>query len=160
MPGTSAAHTIWFIAAVIVAGTLAGAIVGITFSFSNGLNNKGNQIEGQLSTQIEIINDQKRVPYNDAGDIVTFYVKNTGTTVVNKNASMIFVLITGVASAPPTSVTIYGSSPTWKSGEVAIINVHAPFMTISRDYSVKITVSDDRSGASASDTMDFNIIVI
>jgi archaellum component FlaG (FlaF/FlaG flagellin family) len=158
MPGTSAAHTVWFIAAVMVAAMLAGAVVGITFSISQGLSDKGTQLEGQLNTKIKIINDPKRVPYDVTNKTATFYVHNAGYSILNHNRSSILVLINGTTSGPPDEVSIYGGGTSWRSGEVAIINVTAPGLVTDVDYSVWITVSDTRTGATASDSMDFNII--
>jgi len=158
MPGTSAAHTIWFIAAVLVAAVLAGAVVGITFSISKGLENKGSQVEGALSTKIKIINDPKNVPFYQSTNTVTFYVENLGYSVLNKNPSSIVVLINGMV-AQPSTVTLYSGAPTWKTSEVAIINATAPGLSQGQDYTLWISASDVKTGAAATDTMDFNVIV-
>lgn len=157
MPGTSAAHTVWFIAAVLTAAGLAGALIGITFSITKGLDSKSQQIQGQLTSKIEIINDPMRVPYDDATDTATFYVSNQGYSMLNSNKSSILVLINGVSSGQPLSVTIYSGASLWKNGEIAVIQVSADLLP-NTDYSIWISASDAASGAAATDSMDFKII--
>ena len=70
------AHVIFFVAAVIVAGTVSGIFIGITSNVSTSLSNRGDRIQEQLDTDFTIINDPKNIP-TEGSDYI-FYIKNTG----------------------------------------------------------------------------------
>lgn len=155
MPGTSASQTIWFIASVLVAATVAGTLIGVVVIVTQGLNDRGNAVSGSLGTDVEIVNDPQMVPYNTTTDILTIYAKNIGKTTLNKDTNSILVLINGTYTIPAT-VTIIGGGE-WTPGKVAIINVTVPDLLQNVDYRMEVFVSDIKTSATASDPLDFRI---
>ena len=69
-------HMIFFIAAIIVAGTVSGVFIAVTMNVSNSLSERGKRVQEQLDTDFEIINDPDNIP--QSGSDYLFYLKNIG----------------------------------------------------------------------------------
>lgn len=70
------AHVIFFIAAIIVAGTVSGVFIAITMNVSTSLSYRGDRLQEQLDTDFKIINDPNNIP--TSGSDYIFYLKNIG----------------------------------------------------------------------------------
>ncbi len=69
-------HVIFFIASVIVAGTVSGVFMAATNNISTSLSERGDRIQEQLDTEFAIINDPSHIP--SSGSDYIFYLKNIG----------------------------------------------------------------------------------
>ena len=71
-------HVIFFVAAIIVAGTVSGVFIAITLNVSNSLSDRSDRIQDQLDTDFDIINDPNNIP--ESGDTTSyiFYLLNIG----------------------------------------------------------------------------------
>jgi flagellar protein FlaG len=152
MPGTSASHTIWFIASLVVSASICAALIGVVHMISDGIEKKGEAIVGQLNSEIKIINDEYNVPYYKSTNILIIYVKNVGRSILNSNKSSILVLVNG-SSYTPTQVTILTKSSSWNPGSVIQINVTVLYLQENMDYSIRVEVSDLKSSVSVHDTI-------
>ena len=77
-------HVIFFIASLIVAGTVSGIFIAVTMNISSSLSERGNRVQEQLDTDFEIINDPDNIP--SSGDHYIFYLKNIGgSTLITSN---------------------------------------------------------------------------
>lgn len=72
----SGAHIIFFVGAVIVAGTVSGVFVASIINVSSSLSDKGERLNDQLDTEFVIINDPENIPLSSGNYI--FYLKNIG----------------------------------------------------------------------------------
>ena len=70
-------HVIFFIASLIVAGTVSGIFVAVTMDVSKSLNERGGRVQEQLDTDFEIINDPTSIPSYGVSYYI-FYLKNIG----------------------------------------------------------------------------------
>lgn len=70
-------HVIFFVAAVIVAGTISGVFIAITMNVSTSLSDRGDRLQEQLDTDFKIINDPNNIPSLGATHY-RFYIKNIG----------------------------------------------------------------------------------
>lgn len=70
---------ILFIAAVGVAGLVAGGLSQAIGQMAVSLDDRGDQLAEAIENDIDIVNDPNNVPYDDAADELTLYVKNTGS---------------------------------------------------------------------------------
>ena len=68
------AHAIFFVASVIVAGTVSSVFIGVTMNINTGLSERGNRIQEQLDTEFKIINDNDNIP--NVSNYFRFYLKN------------------------------------------------------------------------------------
>jgi flagellar protein FlaG len=69
-------HVIFFIASVIVAGTVSGVFIAVTMNVTTSISNRGDRVREQLDTDFAIINDPNIIPVN--GEYYIFYLKNIG----------------------------------------------------------------------------------
>lgn len=113
---------ILFIGAILVAATIVGASITITMDVSNTLNDVSERASGELSTDIDIINDvgSNSSVYDSANNSTTLYVKNTGTRVIETHETTL--LING-EFYEPDSITIKDGKE-WRVGNVARIDVN------------------------------------
>jgi len=69
-------HVIYFVAAVIVAGTVSGVFVAVIQDVTNSFSDRGERVEDQLDIEFKIINDPDNVQL--LGNNYLFYIKNIG----------------------------------------------------------------------------------
>jgi len=69
-------NVIFFIAALIVAGTVSGIFIAVTLNISSSLSERGDRLQEQLDTDFKIINDPDEIP--SSGGYYIFYLKNIG----------------------------------------------------------------------------------
>ena len=74
--GITGSHVIFFIAAIIAAGTVSGIFMAITMDISTSLSNRGGRLQEQLDTDFKVINDPDNIP--TSGSDYVFYLKNIG----------------------------------------------------------------------------------
>ena len=72
----SGAHIIFFVGAIIVAGTVSGVFTVVTIDLSSSLSEKGERLNDLLDTEFIIINDPEKIPLSSGNYI--FYLKNIG----------------------------------------------------------------------------------
>ncbi|MBU0496977.1 MAG: flagellar protein G [Candidatus Thermoplasmatota archaeon] len=76
----SGAHVIFFIGAVVVAGTVSGIFIAITMNVSTSLSERGDRLQEQLDTEFKIINDPDNIPLSGDSNYRIFYLKNIGVS--------------------------------------------------------------------------------
>ncbi len=114
---TSATHIVFFIAAVVLAGAVVGTLSTQIGKFQNDIQDRGELLSDELSTDIRIINDAANVPNNP----IVLYVLNTGERPLNPNSTVVFV-----DGQPYTSLTfdvLETSEDVWRAGQVLEITV-------------------------------------
>ncbi len=130
------AHVIFFIAAVIVAGTVSGVFIAVTMNVTTSLQNRGDRVKEQLDTDFAIINDPNIIPMT--GFYYVFYVKNIGGAKLTTSNQTFQVFIDGelISSAdyyfgntsiPTEGVTTLYVNATLASGDhmLRIVGPHA-----------------------------------
>ncbi len=95
--GGPASELIMFIVAVIVAGSVAGALTYVTNDIAHGINEHGKLMADKLRTDFVIINDPQNIPVNKSTNpyTYTFYVKNIGKETIAFTSDAIQVFIDG-----------------------------------------------------------------
>lgn len=139
----SSTHLVFFLASMLVASTLAGVFIATTDSISDGIVEKENSISKRLKTDINIINDPNHVP----NDPLTIYVKNTGSTKLNKTD--VNILVNGTLQDSVTKTVVDGG-PIWEQNEVLKIEVNKNLPA--GDHWIKVIVGND-----VQDTFEFSI---
>lgn len=87
------AHIIFFVAAVIVAGTVSGVFIAVTLNVTSSLSEKGKRISEQLDTEFKIINDPKNIPLSS--EYYLFYLKNVGNRNITTTNETFQIFIDG-----------------------------------------------------------------
>ncbi|AEH24915.1 flagellar protein G [Pyrococcus yayanosii] len=103
--GGPVSELIMFIVAVIVAGTVAGALAYVTTDIAGGIKVRGASLADQLRTDFAIINDPANIPVEGTGPYnYTFYIKNIGRVPISFTSEAVQVFIDGNL-IPPANLT-------------------------------------------------------
>jgi flagellar protein FlaG len=118
MAGDSVSSLILFIAAMVVAASVAGTMVTNVAQVSDAIDSKSVNAEQRIDTEIEIISDPgSNAIYNGSGG-VTVLVKNTGSDTLPSEPGDIDVLVDGqYVEASSQSITVLDGSD-WRPGTV------------------------------------------
>jgi flagellar protein FlaG len=156
MPGSSASHLIWFIAAITVAVAVVSALTASVLELTEGMEDRTDSLSGELRADIEIVNDPEMVPYEQATSTIHVYVKNTGSEALDMRPDLLLAFINGTATEAD-SVTVVGGSSTWAPG----ITVEAEFtvagLVEGSYYQMKVSASQYDG---VWDAMDFMVSYI
>jgi len=125
--GGPASELIMFIVAVIIAGSVAGALAYVTNDLANSMKDRGTMLADSLRVDFAIINDPSKIPVSGTGPYTyTFYVKNIGKDSIAFSSNSIQVFIDGNI-IPPANLTftdVNGNSiSSLDPGEVGAIQV-------------------------------------
>ncbi|WP_048147053.1 flagellar protein G [Pyrococcus abyssi] len=125
--GGPASELIMFIVAVIIAGSVAGALAYVTTDLANSMKDRGEMLADSLRVDFAIINDPNNIPVSGTGPYnYTFYIKNVGKDIISFNPNSVQVFIDGniIPSANLTFTDVNGNSITsLNPGEVGVIKV-------------------------------------
>lgn len=91
----SGAHVIFFIGAVVVAGTVSGVFIAVTMNVSTSLSERGDRLQEQLDTDFKIINDPDNIPLSGDSNYRLFYLKNIGANKISTSNTTFQVFIDG-----------------------------------------------------------------
>jgi flagellar protein FlaG len=148
----SVSTLVLFIASLVVAAGVAGTLVTTVEDISMSAETTGDEISENIDTDFRIINDGKGDNFYVEDDVtgtssITLYVKNTGSTDLNQDASRIDILVNGrLITDIEISSTRTGTDPdVWLGTEVIEIVVHLDNQ-LSSDNRVTVSVNGvDRS---------------
>jgi flagellar protein FlaG len=129
--GGPASELIMFIVAVIVAGSVAGALAYVTNDIAHGINEHGAVVADQLRMDFAIINDPNDIPTDTNGDYM-FYIKNIGKMSFPFSNDSVQVFIDGNI-IPPANLTFTDVNNNAITSidpyEVGVIHVHTTIDT-------------------------------
>ncbi|RLF86731.1 flagellar protein G [Thermococci archaeon] len=103
--GGPASELIMFIVAIIVAGSVAGALAYVTNDIAVGIKIRGESLADNLRSDFAIINDPENIPVSGTGPYnYTFYIKNVGKNSIPFSSDALQVFIDG-DMMPPSNLT-------------------------------------------------------
>jgi len=146
MMGASGASSqlIFFITGLIVATTVVAVAANGVYKITDGIDQKSDNVEKELLTDIAIINDPDEVP----NDPVRIYVKNVGTTVLNQN--YITLMLDGILVTGYTLTLSGNTSSYWSPSSMLTISVDQDLAE--GDHTVLVTTENG-----VSDKLSFRI---
>lgn len=104
--GGPASELIMFIVAIIVAGSVAGALAHVTNDIAGGIKIRGESLSYNLKSDAVIINDPENIPVAGTGPYnYTFYIKNVGKESITFSSDALQVFIDG-NMIPPSNLTL------------------------------------------------------
>lgn len=96
MASSSVSSLILFIAAMIIAASVAGTMVTNVAEVSNAIDARSVDAEQRIDTEIEIISDPgSSAVYDDSSTTVSVLVKNTGSNTLPAEPGKVDVLVDG-----------------------------------------------------------------
>jgi flagellar protein FlaG len=130
---------ILFIATVLVAGSVAGALTGGVNQLSSALGDRSLDVSEEIRTDVEIISDAgSGAVYDATNDTVTLLIKNTGSNTLAGSADTIDVVLDGTYRANLTTETV--DEDVWLPGSVLRMQVQNVALTTGEDHRVVIDV--------------------
>ena len=125
MASVSVSHLIIFIAAMIVAASVAGLLTTTVNDISNAIEEEGFSTSDDIRSDVTIINDPGAGVYNSSGsENVTLYVKNTGSRELSAASGNIDVFVNGIFTPiSDANISILEGSEVWGRNDVIRITV-------------------------------------
>ena len=148
MASVSVSHAIMFIASLLVAATVAGALVSGVDRISESVSDRSLDTSEDIRTDVEIISD----PGSDAvfnetedGGVVTLLVKNTGSVNLLAEESQLDVLVNGRFATDVAVERADGNDGSaWDTSEVVRVTVTVDEADLNaHDQRVKLIVNGD-----------------
>jgi flagellar protein FlaG len=132
---------ILFIAGIVVAVGVAGALTGQVQDLSGAIDDTGLDVAEEVRTDVEVISDPGSQVYNASGaQNLTLYVKNTGSASLDADGSEVDLLLDGQYESD-LSVTVL-DGPSWGPTNVARLNVSVGALPAD-DHRAKVIVNGD-----------------
>lgn len=160
MASESISQLIWFIATVLITTSVALLFIDIIDDYGGVLTERASRLRGEVSADLEIINDPLAVPYENSTGNITFYIKNTGS--IRLSIVDLVVAANGVArGGGEISTRILGGGGEWDPGKVLVANFNVGNLTRGVDYHGWAQTSGITEGGklagTAWDTIEFQI---
>lgn len=125
MASVSVSHLIIFIAAMIVAASVAGLLTNTVNDISSAIEDQGFSTSDEIRSDITIINDPGAEVYNSSDEELTLFVKNTGSTELSNASRDIDILVNGIfVSVADGDIQLLGGKEVWGQSTVAQITVN------------------------------------
>ncbi|MFW5924216.1 MAG: flagellar protein G [archaeon] len=142
MATVSSETLILFIASLLVAASVAGTMTTGVNRLSDALGDRSIDVSDEIRTDVEIISDPGSDAVYDAdNETVTILVKNTGSSRLSHDPSLVDVMIDGQYRTNLTTTVIGGE--TWGEGDVVRLEVTGVTLD-SGDHRAVVLVNDDR----------------
>ena len=122
MASVSVSHLIIFIAAMVIAASVAGLLTTTVDDISNAIEDQGLSTGEEIRSDISIINDAGSTETADGN--LTLYVKNTGDNQLPTQPRQIDILINGqFVTFDASRISLLDGADVWGDGVVAEIVV-------------------------------------
>ncbi|MEM2944615.1 MAG: hypothetical protein QW087_07745 [Methanomassiliicoccales archaeon] len=115
----SISRVIFFVAAVVAATAIAGALIAIANSTALSIRQQGDLAADRMNTGIRIVNDPRIVPTGNG--TVTFYVLNIGSKELE--TSKLTAFVDGLYAEPVAKEVVAGAR--WMPGKILALTVRA-----------------------------------
>lgn len=146
MASVSVSTLIIFIASMLVAATVAGALVTGVDRISNSVTDRSVDTSEEVRTDVAIISDAgSDAVYEESGGdgTITVLAKNTGSQTLAATTDQVDVLVDGqyVPSRSLNVTSLEGAALNWRTGTVIRIEVDRTLDA--GDHRVQLTVNGD-----------------
>ena len=144
MASVSASSLILFIAALLVATSVAGVMTNSVTDISESLEDKSLDATQRIDTDVTVISDAgSDAVYDPDAETVTVLVKNTGRATLSSAPERLDVLLDGrYVRANEVSTTVLGDDH-WAPGAVLRVEIDSTLET--GEHRVVVVVNGDES---------------
>jgi flagellar protein FlaG len=142
MAGASVSEMILFIAALVIAASVAGTLTAQVDRVSDSISARSLDVSNEIRADVTIISDSGAQVYDRNGNgNVTLYLRNTGSSDLPDDPQTFDVLFDG-AYQEDVYVSVVKGGPGWSRG--GVVNVTFSVGSLSAgDHRVKIIVRED-----------------
>ena len=142
MAGGSAAELILFIAAIVIAASVAGTLTSEVDRVSDAISAKSLDVAGEIRADTEIVSDPGAGVYNATSENVTIHVRNTGASDLPADPGTVDVVLDGEYVTGVT-VSVVDGGDTWHRGDVVRIEFATGGLAPDTDHRLKLVVRGD-----------------
>ena len=126
-------HIIYFIAAVIVAGTVSGVFIAVTMNVTTSLTQRGDRLQEELDIDFKIVNDPQNIP--EVSNHYLFYLKNIGGKKFDVTNTTFQLFVNGeIVRTANYNI----SSSTVSVGDVTTFWVDSSVFSTTGDYTLRV----------------------
>lgn len=154
MASASVSHLVIFIASMLVAATVAGALVTGVDRISTSVADRSEATSEDIRTDLSIISDAGSdaiYEEDEDGGTITLLVKNTGSRNLAASSDQLDVLVNGqyVPRDDVTVTSLEGGEFDWYTGSVVRIEIDLSSVTAdgtleTGDHRVQVSANADR----------------
>lgn len=142
MASSSVSSMILFIAAMLIAASVAGTLVTSVSDVSGSIDTRSADAAKKIDTEIDVISDPGSDAVYDGSNTVTLLVKNTGSESLPADASAPDVLVDGqYVTASDRTLTVLGGGD-WRPEDVARLELTTSLSP--GEHRVVVVVNGDR----------------
>lgn len=143
MASSAVSSLILFIAAMIVAASVAGTMVTNVAQVSNAIDTRSVDAEQRIDTEIEIISDPgSTAVYDDSTTTVSVLVKNTGETSLPAEPGKVDVLVDGQYVQASSQAFSVLDGTKWQPGTVVRLEIDRSLNA--GEHRVVLVINGDR----------------
>lgn len=143
MASSAVSSLILFIAAMIVAASVAGTMVTNVAQVSNAIDTRSVDAEQRIDTEIEIISDPgSTAVYDDGSGNVSVLVKNTGETSLPAEPGKVDVLVDGQYVQASSQTFSVLDDTKWQPGTVVRLEIDRSLNA--GEHRVVLVINGDR----------------
>lgn len=142
MAGGSAAELILFIAAIVIAASVAGTLTSEVDRVSDAISAKSLDVAGEIRADAEIVSDPGAGVYNDTSENVTIHVRNTGVSDLPADPGTVDLVLDGEYVTGATVAVVDGGD-SWHRGDVVRIEFATGGLAPDTDHRLKLVVRGD-----------------
>lgn len=123
MASVSSTHLVLFIAAILVAASLAGTVTEGATQLGSAISDQGQQRAEDIDAEIEVVSDagSPESVYDHASGTLTLYVKNVGGSTIPADPDVISVLVNGEYQTDVETTVLDANS--WGAGDLLRLRV-------------------------------------
>lgn len=141
MASASISEMILFVAALIVAASVAGTLTSEVTRVGDAISARSLDVADEVRADFEVVSDPAVGVYDaDGNGNVTVYVRNTGSSTLPTDGGSVDVLLDGRYRPNVTVTPVDGG--TWAQGTVARFDLSAPGLD-SGDHRLKLVIRSD-----------------
>ncbi len=122
MAGSAVSELIFFIAAVMISSAVAVTLIEVIDDYSTNLKDEASILRGEMISDMVLVNDVQRIPYDAATGNITFYLKNTGTGDLSTDDLVLSANRT-IGTGSNLTVTLLGGGAKWSPGKTIQANL-------------------------------------
>ena len=161
MADGGASSFIFLTTALLVSGLVSVVLINEWGDMAKASQDQTRAMEVEQATSLGFAGDPMMVAYNSTSnpEVMTFYLQNTGTTLLDPSTLVVLVDGKTVTSTIATTI-IPGSSADWDSEHLAEVTVNSTAWSYANGTDVSLTVivsSEVTNGYRGTDTISLEV---
>jgi archaeal flagellar protein FlaG len=137
MAAQAASELIFFVGAVVISASLVGVFFAAVTDVSDSIKGNAAATVSQASASITVLNDPAHVVYNNTSQNFSLWVKNTGSTTLHVNFTIVLLDQFSIANNS-YNWSFVGNHSAWTPETTVAFTLSGVNITASRDHFMKV----------------------